>query len=304
MNRSSKEMKFRYGIVLLTILLIVLGVLSCTEEPKDPETNLLVSYFPGEVTGFGIVRSGAIESFVGDSLYEYIDGGAELYHEYNFEQVSTAEYKVQKEELILDMYQFADPVGAFGLYSRLRPDHADFINFGVEGYTSSTSLDFVKDEFLVRITAFDSSKTSRDGMEALAAALDDVLPGVKTPPPLFANFPTDSMVAHSQKIFAHAFLEHPFLDSVYTVDYSWDTLTFTLLLAPDAHAARYKEWAALPGAEVLDKAPLEEGHAAIVKDDYYGEIIAGPTAGYLIGMLGYRPELRQFLADWTASLGK
>jgi hypothetical protein len=72
--------------------------------------------------------------FVGDSLWEYINGGAELYHTYEFVDVATAYYLQDSTEIVVDIYRFATPDDAYGMYTQLRPGGPGTMNYGIEGF--------------------------------------------------------------------------------------------------------------------------------------------------------------------------
>ena len=80
--------------------------------------------------------SGAIFSpsrrFTGESLYGYIDGGADLYLEYGFTGVMATEFVYQKRKYKTEIYKMNDPLAAFGIFSvsrfrcKSRPDIATY----------------------------------------------------------------------------------------------------------------------------------------------------------------------------------
>ena len=58
------------------------------------------------------------EIYVGDDLYVFINGGAEIYHEYGFNKVVYNEYKDKNENSInVEIYEMKSPESAFGIYS-------------------------------------------------------------------------------------------------------------------------------------------------------------------------------------------
>jgi len=102
------------------------------------ETNTL---FP-EIEGWK--RSGNIQVFTSESLFDYIDGAAELYLSYDFHQLQVAEYHDQEETIItVEVYGHKTPLHAFGIYSQERPREANFLDIGAQGYVEETMLNFV-----------------------------------------------------------------------------------------------------------------------------------------------------------------
>ena len=57
------------------------------------------------------------QSYAGKQLYGYINGGAELYHEYGFVRVDAVRMKKESFELTVEVYEMGDARSAFGIYS-------------------------------------------------------------------------------------------------------------------------------------------------------------------------------------------
>jgi hypothetical protein len=91
-------------------LLAVLASLpvSGAAQPDAPHLT------PGDLPGLEI-RSTA--NYAGDALYGYVNGGADLYHEYGFEQLSVQEVRLNGETWYCEVYRMTDPAGAFGIFS-------------------------------------------------------------------------------------------------------------------------------------------------------------------------------------------
>lgn len=66
-------------------------------------------------TGEGVLIRRA--SFDGNSLWGYINGGADLYLEYGFDNVSVHEIEFRSNIIRFDLYRMSDPKAAFGIYS-------------------------------------------------------------------------------------------------------------------------------------------------------------------------------------------
>ena len=56
-------------------------------------------------------------TFNGESLYGYIDGGADLYLEYGFETVRVTSFILGTAKYKIDIYRMSDPGSAFGIFS-------------------------------------------------------------------------------------------------------------------------------------------------------------------------------------------
>ena len=298
-------MTHSYRTVLITIALSAL-VLACgSEQSKDDISTvdlLAVSY-----DAVGIDRSSPPRTFVGRDLYEYINGGAELYHSYSFVEVATADYKKGATEMVVDLYRFDSPVNAFGLYSMLRPDEADLVRLGVEGFITPSKIEFVKGDLLVRVIGYDDSDETGLALINLSDEINKQLPGGTKLPAAFEPFPSGNVVPGSARYFAEAFLGQSFLTSVYCRDYQLDSSVLTLFLCNVDGGAKLLEWSrqAEQAGKLVD-APaglaFDDGKAIGISDSYYGQIVAGIRGNRLVGIIGFSVEHQEFFDDWLDSL--
>ena len=88
-----------------------LFILSCNFlQAQNDIPQVTLSDIPGGM----ILRS---EQFDGNSLWGYIDGGADIYLEYGFEKVRVEEIEWHKHLLKIETYKMTDESSAFGIYS-------------------------------------------------------------------------------------------------------------------------------------------------------------------------------------------
>ena len=96
--------------------------------------------FP-EVTGWR--QSGEIQTFIPKTLFEYINGGADLYLTYDFQELKVAEYSNEKKASVtIEVYRHKTPTHAFGIYSQERLSDANFLDIGSQGYIEDKCSEF------------------------------------------------------------------------------------------------------------------------------------------------------------------
>ncbi|MBE0676725.1 MAG: hypothetical protein IH591_18865 [Bacteroidales bacterium] len=93
---------------LRIIVLLSLAVTLCRAQ-TDP-----VSLDQGSVGEGRIVRTA---TFDGNSLWGYINGGADIYLEYGFNSVLVHEIEFKGQIIRFDLYRMKDPLAAFGIFS-------------------------------------------------------------------------------------------------------------------------------------------------------------------------------------------
>jgi len=294
------------------IMLCCAVIISCGDETKDEgkqtaEDQATVSYLPERIDGTSIERTSEPQLFVGESLYEYINGGAEQYHEYGFVEVATAYYKNGESEVIADVYRFDSSEHAYGLYSVLRPDNARLIPLGIEGYVTRSSLECVKGAYMVRLTGYDESKETAEMLSFLGDALEAALPDKTGKPAMFDLFPVDNRAPTSDKIIATGFMSAEFLKDVYTQSYSLDGDTVRLFLAADMENVLFSQWIDALGMNDPRSSQLIERLADSVaafrlKSQHHGKAIVASKGNWIAGAINYDETHRDFLITWIESL--
>lgn len=296
----------RFSCLLVTLVALAAGMLACGGGSDDAEPTTLSRYFPDRLADVGLDRVSEVRTFVGDSLWEYINGGAELYHSIGFVKVSTADYKSDEAELVLDLYQFESSDGAYGLYAVLRPDEPDIVPLGVEGYFTGSSLEFVKGDIMVRLVGYDASEATGRAIKALATNLAGSLSGTVEPPETFQLFPQDNAIAGTDKIIGEAFLGQAFLNMVYTLDYQMADDTFTLFLSDDPSGEAFAQWMQQVGdgwsSPEANNPGYDEKYYLLTPNSYYGDILAGLKNGKLVGVVNFSEQHQEFVADWLTSI--
>ena len=287
-------------------LVLAVQALSCAGGKQEPTTSTSAAGFlPGEVASADLGRSSDVRTFTGEALYEHINGGAEVYHAYGFREVATAYYKMGETEIQADLYRFENPVGAFGLYSMLRAPETAPAPYGVEAFSSPSSLDFVTDAYVVRLTGFDESPATGAALAALADTLAVALPASAGLPKAFTVFPDSQAVPRRAKIYAESFLGQSFLTDIYTRDYVFDTDTATLFWSEDN--GKFEQWSAraetVENPQSLAALEAESGISMItVKHAFYGTTVAARKGNNLAGIIGYKDDQATAVTAWLGHL--
>ena len=281
-------------------------ILTCGESRTPTAADVIEKCLPESLPSLALVRDGDILRFGGDSLFNYINGAAEMYHKYGFEEVHVGKYVKDGGEITVDIYRFAGPDRAFGMYTTLRPDGPDAVALGVEGFVYGPILVYSKGSYMVNVQTYDDAVFTGPDMIAVAAAVEKDLPGTINMPETFGLFPDASRVPHSEKVFAESYLGRGFLTDVYTVGYSFEAGDVTLFITHDADGGKLRQWSEAvspPGTgPEAPSMPYEKGRAILFSDRYYGGVVAGNKGGRLAGMVGYQDGHEKALGEWLDAL--
>lgn len=196
-------------------LLAVALAAACGQSSNAPDGPLeLERLLPGaETLGRWTVVEGPDE-YESGALFEVLDGGAERYLGYGFRRLLRVRYQRGGEAatgVTLDLFDMGSELGAFGIYSGLRPAEASFATWGAEGYRSGTVAVAWKGCLLVHGEA----DTPHEGALALLArvvsAACERAPGSTSAPRILTPLPREGLVARSERYAASDLLGHEFL---------------------------------------------------------------------------------------------
>jgi hypothetical protein len=163
----------------------------------------------------------AARSFFPDDLFEYINGAAESYLSYDFQELVAADFGRTGTDatLTLEIYDMGTPVNAFGIFGAERyPDNAP-VPVGDLGYFEGEALNFLAGRFYVKMLAFGLG----DGTEPFLRQVGlKIASGVKPGgglPMLVAAFPKVGLVARSERYIKRNVMGYEFLRDGYVAAY-------------------------------------------------------------------------------------
>jgi len=221
----------------------------------------------------GWSQSGEIQTFIPKALYEYINGAADFYLAYDFEELRVGEYQNEKKASVtIDVYRHKRPVDAFGIYSQERLPNANYLDVGVQGYYEKNVLNFLSGNCYVKINSFNTGADDQEILFAFAKKVSANLGEKGAVPPILTAFPREGKVTNSEKFISKKFLGYAFLHSAFIADYELPDKTFKLFVIEtrDPEECRnmirkYLEQTGQPQTKVA------EGHHSIL-DPHHGEI--------------------------------
>lgn len=171
--------------IMVTIACFFVTVLVVGPGPEQTEApQSMTRYLPGESDLERWRPKGNSQIFVGEKLYELIDGGAVIYFEYGFKQVTVQEYQNPDGKSInLEIYEMDNPASAYGIYTFQRGE-GDEVEVGSAGVCSEYYLHFWKDDFFVRLIASDTEELASKDLLTVAKAVDRKIEDKGQRPPL------------------------------------------------------------------------------------------------------------------------
>jgi hypothetical protein len=241
-------------------------------------------------------RAAQIQMFNPGDLWEYIDGAAEQFLAYGFQDLATARYSsnVTRTVVVAEVYRMGNALGAFGIYRQEVSPKARPVALGVEGRASSNTIRFWLGEFYVKLTTPPGGGRQRE-LEALGAEMAKGLGAPGNLPEQVRWFPAAGQVPDSVKYipvdalgqasFANAFeakYENPGEPSTAVV------VAFESDKAAASALARYETFLARAKGKTAVTAPGDGGFSAT--DSFQGFILAVRAGSKLVISLGASDE--------------
>lgn len=152
------------------------------------------------------------------TLWEYINGAADMYVSYGFDHLQCATYRSPDGiEVRAEMYRHADAAHAFGMYAQERSPESPAVGAGCEGYGDDGMLNFAAGRWYVKLAG---GRGARGGhLAAVAGAIDVALGAPRNLPEGFALLPGQGRIPRSGQFIAREFLGFGFLRNVYRARY-------------------------------------------------------------------------------------
>lgn len=162
-------------MITIIHLLSFLGI-SAVINPSPEQAVVrrdISTYLPvaGEIEAWNPVSMPRL--FVGEELYDLIDGGAGIFYEYGFEQVVTQTYEnADGQSVDLEVYEMQDPAAAYGIYTISAGSVGNRVDIGDEGIAAENYMFFWKGRFFVTLIASANDETASMGLLVIARGVD------------------------------------------------------------------------------------------------------------------------------------
>lgn len=136
------------------------------------------------------------------NLYDYIDGGAELYLSYGFKKVINRTYtKTGQPDVVVDIFDMGTSQNAYGVFSQAMEEVNDAFGQGSQ-YAEGLML-FWKDRYYISILTFPETVESKRAVFDLAKKIETAIANEGPLPRILNLLPQQSLVKESIRYFRH-----------------------------------------------------------------------------------------------------
>jgi hypothetical protein len=282
------------------ILFVLTGIFVWFEAPLWAAP--LESLLPKKDLPEGWTLAEGPQTYTKKTLFERINGEAELFFKYGFQKSVFAIYQNKKNrenQVELDIYDMGNVLQAFGVFSRFRNEDR-LGGFGLDSFLDDHSALFYQGKYFVMLYAPEANQEIlRQFSKLTSLKISDPSP----PPREISYFPKDGLKPGSIQYFPEGLLGHQFLKRGFQGTYvekaegKAEDKTLRLFLAifqnsqMAIHALRdFKDDLSKKG-KVSSGSIIEfETRALKGEDPYQGKVIVLQKGFYLLGVVGFDKE--------------
>lgn len=227
-------------------------------------------------------------------LWELINGAAEGFLNYGFENLHLAEYIRNDEIIRVEIYNHRLPENAYGMYSAERmPDYRQ-IRIGAQGYSSEGVVNFFTGPYYVKIMTIGYANVDEQEIIKMAEQVDKHLDQSAQMPETLSLFPEEGIEYLSDQYIASGFMGYGFLHSAFTVRYNGNESfqLFIIKSKPDEIRNMINRY-----IEVAENNQMRQKDALyVLKDRFNGTVFLKEHDEYLIGV--WDTDNEQIAADY------
>lgn len=229
-----------------------------------------------------------------DTLFQYINGGAELFLAYGFLElmvVELADDPNRTNRATLEIYNMGMLENAFGVFKTEEADKAYRLPGGAEGRLGNGLLRFYKGEFYVKVFLPPQSEGYPRVVEKIGKTIEERIKGPFSKPAFVDLFPVTDRMAGTEHYTSKDFLGQPFFKGIASAQFVKQGQTYTMFLSvqPNKEEAEksFQSYRKYLIRENAYQSPLKGGIQGFVgHDPYYGDCVVSLIKGRIVGVLG------------------
>lgn len=173
-----------------------------------PASLLSAVVMPGDEFHPGWKKSDRLITFTRADLYNYIDGGAELFLEFGFEKLYIQRYRSGENELSLEIYEMESPEAALGVYLAKCGQETPVEGLAVRNSGEESQFTILRERYFIHINNFEGQKGLLPVMVALARAALQSLPPDR-PITLLDHLPGENLIKNSERLIRGPYALQP-----------------------------------------------------------------------------------------------
>ncbi len=140
-----------------------------------------------------------------DNLYGYINGGAELFKEFGFKNLSVQHFKIDSTEIAVNLYEMSNDTSALGIYLAKCGTENPWPDLNMRHTVNPYQVTALMDKYFIQIDNFSGDSGALDEISALLVKLDK-----QTTAPIDPFIlPESSRIVNSERLIRGPFALQP-----------------------------------------------------------------------------------------------
>ena len=290
--RRTKGISMNRSGVISSIIICVLLLIIHASVPVFAADGAMENLLPTNSCAQGWALRDKAALFNKETLFDHINGEAELYFPYGFDMLATATYMNRKNSevwIVADVYSMASLLDAFGIYSNYRKADAASVAIGAEGFVSSSQLMFYQDRYFVRLQVTGATSLGQDVFLACARSVSEKLPFNVRPAGELEALKIPGIVPKTERYIAKSLLGYAFFRRGIIADALLPGERVQVFLVPEYSVSaareafdRYRSYLKAEGKNI--KLQEEQDYVSMMAvDPLYGGVIVEQSGRYVIG---------------------
>ena len=194
---------FRHPLLFMIIMVSCLLEFPMTEYAYADTLDKLHAELPNQVMNWTAEAEDRI--YNSETIFGYIDGGAEVYRAYNMRRCLSRRYtSAAGPAIVLDIFDMGSSGDAYGVFTH--DPAGDVIDLGQDGRLRPGWLNFWKDRFFVSIYTEEETAPAIQAVKALGKMVDALIAARGARPKILELLPPEGLIATN----VH-FLHHPII---------------------------------------------------------------------------------------------
>jgi len=146
--------------------------------------------------------------FSKNELFNYIDGGAELFLEFGFEKLYVQRYSSKNSELTLEVYEMESPESALGIYLTKCGQEVPIKGLGARHSAEKSQFTILRERYFIHVNNFSGNEALLAVMLALSQEMLKNLPADNAVR-LLEYLPKENLIAHSERLIRGPYALQP-----------------------------------------------------------------------------------------------
>jgi hypothetical protein len=285
------------------MVIMIAAICTCVSAAETAVDKLLPS--PDCTPGWTMTEKPVL--FTKDTLFERINGEAEIYFPYGFDLMASARYQNKQDPHIAidaDIYRMGSLLDAFGIYAGYRRANDPQANTGADSALSPSQVLFYQDRYFVRLQATGTLSIDKEIFRSCATVISRNIADNPGRPKELGPFMLPEIEKNSERYIAQSLLGYDFFRRGIIADVSASNGQFQVFIVyADSDSAalitfdQYVAYLKASGKDVnITGPPLPLTLMSI--DPLYGNIFMKRYGRYLMGAVRFNdPATAKKLVD-------